>query len=281
MPEPLRMAHLASFRCGDIQHDPEQLAAVIDAIGEAGCDLVLVAGDLTNAGYAWEYDAAVQALERLDAPVVVVPGSEDSRNVGYVHFERIFGKRFHEYRLALGGDRRQAVDAEGVTVLALDSSEPDLSTGRIGREWYDWIRDRFEQRPDDVRIVLLHHHVVAIPGAGREANVVEDAGDLLAILADIGVDMVVTGHRHVPFFWGLNGMLLANCGTAGSRRVRGTVPPSWNEIEVEASRIRVHVRYTDGERQLAAIRSRASRLEVREHFLVTDEFFASNHLPVD
>lgn len=279
MPEPLRLAHLAGLHCGDLHFDAPVAEAAVAGINEISPDLVLVAGDLTAQGYEWEYDEAMGYLAEIDAPTVVVPGSGDSRNVGYIHFERLLGDRFHHERIGLRSDRAESVDAPGVTVLALDSSEPDLDTGRVGREWYPWIRRGFAET-EDLKVLLLHHHLVAIPGTGRQPSLAEDAGDLLAVLSDLDVDIVLTGARHVPFFWGINGMLVANCGTAGTRRLRGTVPPSWNEFEIGAAEIRVFLHYRDGSSQLAAVRSRATRLEVREALTITDEFFASNHLPV-
>ena len=44
-----------------------------------------------------------------------------------------------------------------------------------------------------------------------------DAGDVLALLSELAVDIILTGSRHVPFFWGLNGILICNSGGAGSR----------------------------------------------------------------
>jgi 3',5'-cyclic AMP phosphodiesterase CpdA len=277
--EPVRLAHLSCLHCGGREFDPELMERTVSGVNRSEPDVALVAGNLTEHGYEWEYGEAGEYLDGIEAPVIVVPGSDDSRNVGYVHYQRMFGERHTTHRLELEGARAEALETDGITVVALDSSEPDLSMGRIGREWYPWLRERLDV-PGDLTVVLLHHHVVAIPGAGRETTVVEDAGDLLAILSDLAVDVILTGSRHVPFFWGLNGMLVCNSGTAGSRRLRGSVPPSWNELEIDAERIRIHVHYEDGTRQLAAVRSRAKRLVARAGFTVTDDFFRSNHLPV-
>ncbi len=276
---PLRLAHLSSLRCGHLLYRSDLLRDVVDRVNASRPDVVLVAGDLTASGYAWEYEEAVGWLDRLEAPQVVVAGNHDSRNVGYLHFERHFGERFVRYRQELDEVRAERLDAPGITVLGLDTSEPDLDEGRVGREWYDWIRKGYDH-PDDLKVFLVHHHLVAIPGAGREQSVIEDAGDVLAILTEVGVDIAVSGHKHVPYFWGVNGMLVANGGTASTRLVRGTVEPSWNEFVIDASTNKVFVHYPDGSRELAVIRNRGTLALVRESFLLTDDFFASNHLPV-
>ncbi len=100
--------------------------------------------------------------------------------------------------------------------------------------------------PGDIKIVAVHHHLIPIPGTGRERNIVHDAGDLLLTLTRMDVDLILCGHKHVPFFWGLNGMLLCSSGTAGTRRLRGRTPPSWNEVHVDATTIKVFLHYLDG-----------------------------------
>lgn len=276
---PLRIAHLASLHCGEPLFREQLLRRAVDAINGARPDVVVVAGDLTAAGYEWEYEQALEHLGRLQAPRVVVPGNHDARNVGYVLFERLVGPRFSRWRLPLDGVRGRRVDASGLTVVGLDSSEPDLDLGHIGRERYDWLREQCEH-PDDVTMVVLHHHLVAIPGAGRDINHVSDSGDLLPVLDELAVDVVLTGHRHVPYFWGVNGMLLVNAGTVSTERLRGTVPPSWHELVIDAAAVKVFTHYPDGARDLSLVRSRGSRRAVREGFHVSGDFLRSNALPI-
>lgn len=274
---PFRIAHLASLHCGDITFEEDLLARAVEEVNASQPDLVVVAGDLTAAGYRWEYEQAAGWLDRISAPTVVVMGNHDARNVGEVHYEHLFGQRFTRHRFPFSGDRAERLRATGVTVVAVDSSQPDLDEGHIGREWYRWVTEQFDE-PEDFKLFVIHHHLVSIPGSGRALNVITDAGDLLPRLTRLRIDMILSGHRHVPYFWGLNGVLVCNAGTVSTRRVPGTVQPSWNELTVDASTIKVHVHYADGRRELAAIRMRTSLPRVREAFHVTDGFFDSNHL---
>jgi hypothetical protein len=73
-------------------------------------------------------------------------------------------------------------------------------------------------------------------------------------------------------------MLICNSGTAGTRRVRGVSPPSWNELHVDASTVKVFIHYLDGRRELSVIFSRKTRTLMREAFYVTDSYRTSNHL---
>ena len=136
--------------------------------------------------------------------------------------------------------------------MALDSTKPDLAEGEIGRERYSWIRQQLEDPEADLRAVALHHHLVPVPGTGRERNTVWDSGDVLALLADVGVQLVLCGHKHVPYVWLLNGVLVVNSGTVSSYRLRGYVRPSYNLIEVDDRQIRVTFRYPGSGERFAA-----------------------------
>ena len=63
-------------------------------INELEPDIVVCSGDLTTYGFKEEYVQAKRYLDRLGCDsIVVIPGNHDSRNVGYVHFEELFGDR--------------------------------------------------------------------------------------------------------------------------------------------------------------------------------------------
>ena len=81
----------------------------------------------------------------------------------------------------------------GVTVVAVDSTEPDLDHGQIGRGRYGWIEEQFAAEPSELRVFVLHHHLLPIPGTGRERNVVYDAGDAIECLQRAGVHLVLSG----------------------------------------------------------------------------------------
>ena len=276
---PVRIAQVSDIHCGEGSFDAHAMASTIERIHKMEPDLVVIAGDLTAAGYQWEFEEAARWIEQIEFPKVVVPGNHDSRNVGYIHFENLFGDRFSRYRVAFDGERAERLGATGLTVVAVDSSEPDLNDGRIGREHYPWIRDQFKE-PDDITVFVIHHHIVPIPGTGRERNIILDAGDVLAELTQLDIDVVLSGHKHVPYFWGLNGMLICNSSTATTKRLRGLTPPSWNELQIDASTIKCYTHYAD-RRELSLIFSLRTRTMTREAFYLTDKFLSSNQLLID
>jgi predicted phosphodiesterase len=82
-----------------------------------------------------------------------------------------------------------------------------------------------------------------VPGTGRERNVVNDAGDALECLQRAGVNLVLAGHKHVPYAWKLENLFVVNAGTVSSLRLRGNTRPCYNVIEVSGTKIEVDRRY--------------------------------------
>jgi 3',5'-cyclic AMP phosphodiesterase CpdA len=235
------IAQISDVHAGGARYRQELLRTAIAEINAAGPDLVVIAGDLTDDGYPDQYPVAKEELSALAAAQVVrVPGNHDARNVGYLHFEDTFGTRDSRLRLELGG-----LD---VAVVAVDSTKPDLDEGEIGREHYGWIEEGFSGGTD-LRVFVCHHHLVPIPGTGRERNQVRDAGDVLALLRRCEVDLVLAGHRHVPYVWPVAGMLLVHSGTVSTLRTRGFPLPAYNLIEVVDARISVELCVPGGSRQ--------------------------------
>ena len=130
---PFVIAQISDLHCGGPHFLPNLLERAINEVNDLGPDIVVVSGDLTTFGFKEEYAEAKSYLDRLAcAAVVVIPGNHDSRNVGYVHFERLFGERSSVLRVGQ------------VTIVAVDSTEPDLDHGEIGRGRYSWIEEQFD-----------------------------------------------------------------------------------------------------------------------------------------
>ena len=234
------IAQLSDVHVGGARYREELLRTAIEEINAAGPDLVVIAGDLTDDGYPDQYPLAEQELAAIAAEHIVrVPGNHDARNVGYLLFEDTFGAR----------DSRRRFECAGldVALIGVDSSKPDIDEGEIGREHYGWIEEGFSD-DTDLRVFVCHHHLVPVPGTGRERNQVLDAGDVLALLRRCSVDLVLSGHRHVPYVWPLAGILIVHSGTVSTLRTRGFPQPAYNLVRIERGRIAVELCVPGGER---------------------------------
>ena len=221
------IAHLSDLHVAGSHFMPAWADTVVDALHDARPDLAVVTGDLTTEGHADEYEKALTWLDRL--PVghrLVVPGNHDARNEGYAIFEEIFATRYPSY------------ENDDVVVLGVDSSQPDIDDGHIGRSNYPLIASHLAPGPR-LRILAMHHHLVPIPGTGRERHIPADSGDVLRLCVELGIDLVLSGHKHLPWVWRLERTCLLTGGTATSRRLKGRSAPSFNLISVTDGDVQV------------------------------------------
>lgn len=236
--QPVTIVHISDLHAGSQYFIPNLLSQTVDEINKLNPQVVVATGDLTDAGFRQEYKIAKTFLNMINCDdMVIVPGNHDSRNVGYIHFEELFGLRNNVLKLP------------GITIVGLDSSEPDLDAGRVGRERYKWLEELFAVS-EGIKILALHHHLLPVPGTGRERNVVYDAGDLLEVLIRCNVDLVLSGHKHVPHVWRLENLVVCTAGTASSLRLRGKIKPCYNVIYLEQNKIKVYRKYPFGGQEL-------------------------------
>jgi 3',5'-cyclic-AMP phosphodiesterase len=226
---------MSDLHVGTALFRADLLSAAVEEANELGPDLVVIAGDLTGEGYRGEFEECRRFLDELTCPnVVLTMGNHDARNVGYRHFEDFFGARESATVVGFADGRAK--------VVAIDSTKPDLDEGEVGREHYGWVDAELRGWTEGPRIVVIHHHILAVPGTGRDVNNLRDAGDFMAILRELEVDLVLSGHRHVPYVWSISGVRVVHSGTVSTLRVRGTMPPSYNVIDLAADEVRITLR---------------------------------------
>src|ERR1700751_5948072 len=115
-----RIVQLSDLHCGQQFFLPQHLERAIAEVNEMEPDVVVISGDLTSNGFKDEYVLAREYLNRVECEaMVVIPGNHDSRNVGYVHFEELFGERNSE--LTVGR----------ATIVAVDSRTTYLGNGQV------------------------------------------------------------------------------------------------------------------------------------------------------
>lgn len=232
-----KIAQISDIHCGEPRFSSQNLRFFIKTINQENPDLVVVTGDLTANGFLDEFEAAKKFVDQIKCrEKVIIAGNHDARNVGIEHFENIFGERYSE----------KTFEKQKIYLMAIDSNRPDDDVGEVGRSKYKYI-DAFFEPKNGTKIVVLHHHLVAVPGTGRERNTVNDAGDLLTKLDELNIDLVLSGHKHVPHVWNLNGVKLVTSGTAGTLRTRGSVLPAINFIDIEDKKIEIRIFYLNKE----------------------------------
>ncbi|AWX31817.1 metallophosphoesterase [Methanosphaera sp. BMS] len=233
-----KIVHMSDIHVGFAEFREDILLKAINQINKLHPDAVVISGDITDHGYYREFVKVKEYIDLIDSPTIVIPGNHDARNIGDEVFEEIIGSR----------DSTLELKESNIKIIGLDSSVPDLGHGKIGRLQRKFleteIRDAKER--DMFIIITVHHHIIPVPNTGRERNVLSDAGDILLLLLENNINLVLSGHKHVPHVWKMNNTLFVTAGTVSSMKLRGNTHPSFNVLDINDDNVKITLYNYDG-----------------------------------
>ena len=235
----VRIVHLSDIHFGC------ENAAALDAarrhILDQPPDLVAVTGDITQAGYPREFAAAREWLGALPCPKINTPGNHDTP---YWNVIGRLSRPFSDYRRYVGPDSFEQFTAPGLRAIAINTArgiQPRLnwSKGQARRD------DAMEacrrlSAGEGLKVAICHHPLMEVTG-GPMTGRVWGGVDAARVLAEGGVDLILSGHVHAPFGHPLpfgDGRTYTIGASTLSLRERG-VPAGFNVIEADADGVRV------------------------------------------
>ena len=153
---------------------------------QAHIDVLLGTGDMSNHGYLEAYQRLQRYFAQLCPAQFWLPGNHDDRS------------------------KMEQVDTDGILLsndirlgcwqlVMLDSQVPGKVGGRLGQGQLQLLREALDEaaREQLFTLVCLHHQPVAIGCRWLDEQMVADADELFAVLADYpGVRGVLWGHIH-------------------------------------------------------------------------------------
>jgi Icc protein len=213
------IAQISDLHLGP-QFVPSAYDQAVKEILELKPDVVVASGDFTENGLLREFQLAAEKLQQLrDFPIIAVPGNHDYRSTGYLIYKEVFGEK-------------QTFELGNVLFLSVGTARPDRDEGEVGHRQDIWIGENLKKNRNKVRIVVMHHHVVPVPDTGTDRITIVDAGDVLRTLFVEQANLVLCGHRHRPWMWKINELLIAHAGTTSSERTRGYFANTYNIVEL-------------------------------------------------
>ncbi len=173
-------------------------------------DLVIVTGDLTDAGTPAQYAHVRELLAPLPMPVYVLPGNHDDRAAMRSAFSGTGALP------ADGPFLQYTVENWPLRLILLDTVVPGETGGRLCADRLAWLDDRLAEQPDRPTLIALHHPPfdTGIPFMDRIGL---DGRDGLAAVVGRhdNVELLVCGHVHRPVQTRFAGTLASICpGTA-------------------------------------------------------------------
>lgn len=216
----------------------EAFETIVKEVNGLSPDIIIISGDLTDEGLIFQFQQARSLIHRLKCSnLIALPGNHDYRHTGYLLFRKFFpfSKQVYEF--------------ENLVILTLGTARPDRDEGEVGHRQNVWMEGILRKHENKTKIVVMHHHLIAIPDTGY-ANVVGilDAGDTLRACLNSKVDLVLCGHKHRPWIWNLGALMIAYAGTATSWRYRGVFNDTYNIINVLDGKIEIDIKLVGGKR---------------------------------
>ncbi|MGR4866865.1 metallophosphoesterase family protein [Caulobacter sp. LARHSG274] len=224
----------------------EAVEAAVERIQAEQPDLVIGAGDLTKDGALTEFASAQAWFARLPQPQLITPGNHDLPYKGPAEILERVTTPWRRYQARLGPARSVSWRDPRATVVTLNSARAvqirlNWSKGAVSRRQVREVCAVLGQaEPQGLKIVACHHPLIEMIGGPMTARVRGGTAAAQAF-AQAGVDLVLTGHIHVPFvhpYPFLDGCTQAVGSGTLSVRTRGA-PPSFNLIEADAVDIRI------------------------------------------
>jgi predicted phosphodiesterase len=217
---------LAAGRAWWGAEDPEIQASLAHSLRDLCPDYVVISGDIVNKSYPGSLTHAAATIRKLcrtakidlATQLLIIPGNHDVRVLPEEskYFARLqlfveFLKDvFEEDNYRTRTERFLRLDVERrLCFLCLDTTLRNrlaIAEGIVGAAQWKWARRKVKElqsaHPDFrrfVKIVVLHHHPYPIVGDSREQFMqLEDAGEANAFFEEIGVQLVLHGHKHYP-----------------------------------------------------------------------------------
>ena len=227
------LVQISDLHCGPMFRK-KSLRSAIKEINALSPDVVLVTGDLTENGLISEFQTASKELKKLKAEkILYVSGNHDYRSTGYLLFKEFF-------------PFSQVTEINDVVITILSSARPDRDDGEVGHRQNLWLESTLEKYKDKVKIVAIHHHIIPVPDTGADQITIVDAGDVLRSLIKSKVNLVLCGHRHRPWRWKIEDMLVVHAGSVSCEKLRGFFCNSYNVVKIEKKKINAKLKIVGG-----------------------------------
>ena len=222
----IRISHLSDVHFGKISR-PGIVEALVGEVNAAGMDLVVVSGDLTQRATDDQYRDAKAMLDAFQAPVLVVPGNHDVRQFWYNPIERVITPTIR-FERTITDDLTPTFSMDGLSVFGMNTAHGlTVKGGLVRKSSLDAMQTYFSTQPeDDLRVLVVHHHLIKNHALGRTDIAIGAAKAIDAAVAS-GVDLILCGHYHVSNVTahtiGNDGqqIVVVSAGTATSSRGRG------------------------------------------------------------
>ncbi len=231
-----QILHLSDVHFGP-PHRREVSDGVHQLVRRQRPDLVVISGDLTQRAKPRQFVEARAFVDRFAVPTLTVPGNHDVPM--YRVWERVFAP-FGAYRKHFATELEPTFEDDELSVIGVNTAfNWTVKSGRVTGAGLRRLASLLagaspaattdaSDTPGRTKIVVAHHPMVPPPRFDTQ-RVLGGAYAVVDLLADSGVELVLSGHLHQAWIGsseayypsGRRPVLLAHSGTSTSSRGRG------------------------------------------------------------
>lgn len=234
--------------------DPVVCEALLDELNALEPTLVAISGDITQRARRVQFEQARAWLDRLTSRYLVVPGNHDIPFFDLIR--RVVAPR-ERYLHYICSDLAPTYVDDVLAVCGIDTTTAlAFKRGRVTREQAERVVALLAPHTFHWRIVVAHHPFEHALGAAEIQPLLEQAG----------VDLVLTGHMHVPTSFGIasrnptHTMIAVHAGSCMSTRLRGE-PNGYNQLRFYGEYVDILHRVWNGSAFVDAEQKRYRRTE--------------------
>jgi 3',5'-cyclic AMP phosphodiesterase CpdA len=156
-------------------------------------DVVIMTGDLVEAGKPEEYERLRRLIAPLPMPVYLIPGNHDGRE----SMRAAFADKGY---LPASGFLHYAVEDGPVRLIALDTLVEGKPHGALAEEQLAWLEARLGEQPDRPTMLFMHHPPFECGIETFDRTRLNEGSERLAELVQRhgNVERAVCGHVHRP-----------------------------------------------------------------------------------
>jgi len=242
------IAHISDLHFG--RESPDVATGLLTSLAEQNPQVVVISGDLTQRAKTREYVAAANFIRQINTNCLIVPGNHDL--TAFNLFER-FIRPWNKWKRIIDENLQPTLRTPEALLVGVNTARKwaslfDFSRGRISRQQINRVLQSFEGEAEHKLRILIAHHPFWLPDGQKNRGLIGHREAAVTAFTGGGIDLILSGHVHLPYWQIQQGMIISHAGTSSSDRLLPGCPNSYKLIRGNRSELTISLFVWDGDR---------------------------------
>ena len=189
------LLHISDTHFGTEQ--PVMVEALIALAAQQGPEIVVLSGDITQRARPAQFRAAKAFVDRLGAPVLVIPGNHD---IPLFDLWARLNRPYARYGMAFGADLEPVHSSPDFFVLGVNTTRTwRHKNGEVSAAQIDHVARRLSAASSEQLRIVVVHQPIAVTETCDQPDLLLGHRAALRAWTDAGADLVLGGHIHKPY----------------------------------------------------------------------------------